>query len=588
MHDVTSTCTHCEVLAVQPPRVVIVGAGVGGLVGGHRAGRARRVGHRARTRIAAPGGKLREHTLGGRRSTPDPRCSRCAGSSTNCSPSSTRRSMTTCCCARRRCSPATPGTTIERLDLFADLDRSADAIGDFAGAAEARRYRAFCARARERLPGARAAVPAQPATDAAHARDKRRAGRACRGCCAVAPFATLWAALGEHFHDPRLRQLFGRYATYCGSSPFLAPATLMLVAHVEQEGVWFVEGGMQRLADALASARRAAWRAPSLRAPVQRIVLERRARRRRAARGRRAHCRRCGASSTATPLRCPRGCSATRARGAAAACFIVALAVGHHLEPGGAGARLSAAAPQRVLRRRLCRASSTPSSPAAGCRATRRSMSARRTAATPATHRPVGPERLLCLVNAPADRRTRTHPRGDRRMRTADPGAPRALRLAGGPDAEAHRADDAGGFRRPCSRAPAERSTARPRTAGGPRSRGRASRRAIPGLYLAGAARIRARACRWRRCRDGWRRERCWSAWHPGFDAAVPPGGYAWWYCRCAERRRAPWPDRHRLHRQRVLALLRLGAPARAEADPLDALRVNVALYGDGAARAGP
>ena len=32
----------------------------------------------------------------------------------------------------------------ERLDLFADLERSADAIGDFAGAAEAEGYRAFC------------------------------------------------------------------------------------------------------------------------------------------------------------------------------------------------------------------------------------------------------------------------------------------------------------------------------------------------------------------------------------------------------------------------------------------------------------
>ena len=50
----------------------------------------------------------------------------------------------------------------------------------------------------------------------------------------IRPFETLWSALGDYFHDPRLRQLFGRYATYCGSSPFLAPATLMLVAHVEQ------------------------------------------------------------------------------------------------------------------------------------------------------------------------------------------------------------------------------------------------------------------------------------------------------------------------------------------------------------------
>ena len=33
------------------------------------------------------------------------------------------------------------------LDLFADIERSVDAIGAFAGAAEARRYRNFCARA---------------------------------------------------------------------------------------------------------------------------------------------------------------------------------------------------------------------------------------------------------------------------------------------------------------------------------------------------------------------------------------------------------------------------------------------------------
>jgi 1-hydroxycarotenoid 3,4-desaturase len=64
----------------------------------------------------------------------------------------------------------------------------------------------------------------------------------------------MWNALGRHFHDPRLRQLFGRYATYCGSSPFLSPATLMLIAHVEQDGVWMVDGGMHALAQAFAKA----------------------------------------------------------------------------------------------------------------------------------------------------------------------------------------------------------------------------------------------------------------------------------------------------------------------------------------------
>lgn len=54
------------------------------------------------------------------------------------------------------------------------------------------------------------------------------------------------------FDDPRLRQLVGHYATYSGSSPYRAPATLASIAHVEQEfGCWHVIGGLGRLRDAL-------------------------------------------------------------------------------------------------------------------------------------------------------------------------------------------------------------------------------------------------------------------------------------------------------------------------------------------------
>jgi 1-hydroxycarotenoid 3,4-desaturase len=54
--------------------------------------------------------------------------------------------------------------------------------------------------------------------------------------CNLRPYTSLWRALGGYFPDPRLQQLFGRYATYCGSSPFQCPATLMLIAHVEASG----------------------------------------------------------------------------------------------------------------------------------------------------------------------------------------------------------------------------------------------------------------------------------------------------------------------------------------------------------------
>ena len=82
----------------------------------------------------------------------------------------------------------------------------------------------------------------------------RRAGlRGVPGLLRTEPFSTLWGSLARTFDDPRLRQLFARYATYCGSSPFKAPATLMLIAHVERAGVWLVDGGMQTLANTLAA-----------------------------------------------------------------------------------------------------------------------------------------------------------------------------------------------------------------------------------------------------------------------------------------------------------------------------------------------
>jgi 1-hydroxycarotenoid 3,4-desaturase len=58
-------------------------------------------------------------------------------------------------------------------------------------------------------------------------------------------------AIKHFFHDPRLIQLFSRYATYYGSSPFRAPATLNLIAAVEQQGVWLPQGGMVGLARVL-------------------------------------------------------------------------------------------------------------------------------------------------------------------------------------------------------------------------------------------------------------------------------------------------------------------------------------------------
>ncbi|WMS42149.1 phytoene desaturase family protein [Acuticoccus sp. MNP-M23] len=135
----------------------------------------------------------------------------------------------------------------ERLDLHADVDANTAAIADFAGAAEADGYRAFLADAARIYATVDGPFIRSPKPDLFAL--ARAVGPL--GASKIRPFDTMWSALSQHFADPRLRQLFGRYATYCGASPFAAPATLMLVAHVEQCGVWAIDGGAAALARAI-------------------------------------------------------------------------------------------------------------------------------------------------------------------------------------------------------------------------------------------------------------------------------------------------------------------------------------------------
>lgn len=231
-------------------RVVVVGAGIGGLAAAAvlaRAGLDVTVVEKA----ARPGGKIRALDVDGRPIDVGPTVFTMRGlfreiaaaAGFDLEQALTLRPVETL--ARHAWGPD------ERLDLFADPARSAQAIGEFSGAAEAKRFLAFHAEAAHVFRTLdhsfiRAAVPSRAGLVM---------GAGLRGLADLArirPFQTLWSTLGGMFEDLRLRQLFGRYATYCGSSPFAAPATLMLVAHVEMDGVWLVEGGMVRVAEAFA------------------------------------------------------------------------------------------------------------------------------------------------------------------------------------------------------------------------------------------------------------------------------------------------------------------------------------------------
>jgi 1-hydroxycarotenoid 3,4-desaturase len=160
-----------------------------------------------------------------------------------------------------------------RLDLFADRERSADAIGAFAGKAEAEGFRRLAAEAERmfdtlHLSFMRSQRPS-PIGLAMNV-GLRNVG----ALVATKPFSTLWSSLGAHFRDARLRQLFGRYSTYCGSNPFAAPATLMLIAHAELMGVWALQGGMHALARTLADVAQRKGADVRLGSGVARILTE--------------------------------------------------------------------------------------------------------------------------------------------------------------------------------------------------------------------------------------------------------------------------------------------------------------------------
>lgn len=66
------------------------------------------------------------------------------------------------------------------------------------------------------------------------------------------PWRTMRGAIHATVREPHLRMLLARYATYNGSDPRRAPATLNCIAHVELTlGAWGVEGGIQALVHAL-------------------------------------------------------------------------------------------------------------------------------------------------------------------------------------------------------------------------------------------------------------------------------------------------------------------------------------------------
>ena len=160
-----------------------------------------------------------------------------------------------------------------RLDLFAERARSSAAIADVFGVAAASEFDCFARRAARLFDGFDAPMMQAPAPAplglAAHVL------RTPSLLPAMAPVASLSARLARDFTDPKLRQLFGRYATYVGGLPHRVPALLSLIWTAEEAGVWAVRGGLSSLARALADRIEALGGTITLDTQVRRIETDR-------------------------------------------------------------------------------------------------------------------------------------------------------------------------------------------------------------------------------------------------------------------------------------------------------------------------
>ncbi len=65
-------------------------------------------------------------------------------------------------------------------------------------------------------------------------------------------FSTLHEVNASYFSNPKLIQLFDRFATYNGSSPFRTPGIMSMIPHLEMKlGTYFPEGGMHAITQSI-------------------------------------------------------------------------------------------------------------------------------------------------------------------------------------------------------------------------------------------------------------------------------------------------------------------------------------------------
>lgn len=157
------------------------------------------------------------------------------------------------------------------LDATSDLDAFSSRLDAALGTGSGRDWRALMRRAGRMWAATREPFVQSPLRGA-----RTLAGLAVRRpsqVATIAPGVSLRRLGRRYLRDPRLRTLLDRYATYSGSDPRRAPAVLATVPYVEQTfGGWYVAGGLHRLAAAVRA--RAVERGATIRTDADVVRIE--------------------------------------------------------------------------------------------------------------------------------------------------------------------------------------------------------------------------------------------------------------------------------------------------------------------------
>jgi phytoene desaturase len=135
-----------------------------------------------------------------------------------------------------------------RLDASSDIERTESEIEKIEPA-DVRNFRRYLADAKQKYEISARTFLAKSFNDLPHLLTPKNLPDLFK----ISSLETLAAHNAKYFKSPKIRQVFNRFATYSGSSPFRTPATFALISYVEFGlGAWYSSGGIYEIPKSLA------------------------------------------------------------------------------------------------------------------------------------------------------------------------------------------------------------------------------------------------------------------------------------------------------------------------------------------------